>query len=279
MIRKLVPFIPIFVLIALAAGCGANTGLGGSFRAPSGVSARTSEKIGARRLKRIGVLPFRNESGVAEAGIKIAKFFYEGLAPSPQYEVQPPPPTSEEEELQFEFRLTGGRNEGVRSRARDTGWLKSRVNRFISTVQPYLTNLEMVYPGEYFEGKVARPKMAAQGTVAKSSPGAAEDQPLDAVLTGVVTRFRNRAAGPWVGDHGPHVSYNVYLVSTEDGEILWEATFNEEQIFLLDNLLLLPRYAEHGFAWQRNDQFARSGLKRVLATFPGLSGKIAQKRP
>lgn len=264
----------IAVLALLAAGCGASTSIGAGFRAPAGVRSQTSTKIGVRTLKRLGVLPFRNESGVAEAGVKMAQFFYEGLAPAPQYEVQPPPPTSEADELQFEFRITGGRQEGVRSRARDKTWLRKRVDRFISTVQPYLTNLEMVYPGEYFEGKLEKPKKTVRGTVAKSSPGAAEDRPLDAILTGVVTRYRDRTGGKWVGEKGPHVSYTVYLVSTEGGEILWEATFNEEQIFLLDNLLLLPRYAQHGFIWQKNDQLAKSGLKRVLATFPGLSGKL-----
>ncbi len=60
---------PLAVLALLAAGCGASTGIGASFRSPPGVLTQTSEKIGVRTLKRIGVLPFRNESGVAEAGV------------------------------------------------------------------------------------------------------------------------------------------------------------------------------------------------------------------
>mgnify|MGYP000616201161 CR=1 FL=1 len=100
--------------------------------------------------------------------------------------------------------------------------------------------------------------------------------PSDAILTGVVTKYRNRSGGALIGDQGSHVTYTAYLVSTKNGDILWEATFNEEQIFLMDNLLLLPRYAEHGLIWQKNDQLARSGLKRVLATFPGLLENIGK---
>ena len=113
--------------------------------------------------------------------------------------------------------------------------------------------------------------------MAKSSDKVGNEPPLDAVLTGVITKFRNRSGGPFAGDKGSHVTYTAYLVSTKNGEILWEATFNEEQIYLLDNLLLLPRYAANGFIWQRSDQLARSGLKRVLATFPGLREKIEEK--
>ncbi len=266
---------PLLAIVALSAGCGARVDIGAGFGPPSGVVSRTSQKIATHRLKRIGVLPFRNESGVEKAGINIAKIFYEGLAPSPRFEVQPPPSLSEDGEVQFEFRLRGGRGEGVRNQAQDTSWLKEKVDRFISNVQPYLTNLEVVYPGEYFEGKIEKKRPEpARGTVAKATGGASDEPPLDAVLTGVVTKYRNRSGGPLIGDQGPHVTYTAYLVSTKDGEILWEATFNEEQIFLMDNLLLLPRYAEHGLIWQKNDQLARSGLKRVLATFPGLSEKI-----
>ena len=277
MITRTALLTPLIALVALSAGCGARVDIGAAFGPPSGVVSRTSRKIATHRLKRIGVLPFRNESGVEKAGINMAKIFYEGLAPSPRFEVQPPPSLSEDSELQFEFRLRGGRGEGVRNRAQDTSWLKEKVDRFISNVQPYLTNLEVVYPGEHFEGKIEKKRPEPiRGTVAKAAGGAADEPPLDAILTGVVTKYRNRSGGPLIGDQGPHVTYTAYLVSTKDGEILWEATFNEEQIFLMDNLLLLPRYAEHGFIWQKNDQLARSGLKRVLATFPGLREKIEE---
>jgi len=266
-------------LLALTlAGCGGgNADIGASFTAPSGVVSRTSRKISARRLRRIGVLAFRNESGVDKAGIQIANIIYEGLAPSTRFEVQPPPPTGNDE-VEIDFRMRGARSEGVRNQASDSAWLKDKINNFMASVQPYLTNIKIVYPGEYFEGRVDAPKKKpASITVAQTSGEAGNEPPLDAVLTGVVTKFRDRSGGPFVGDKGSHVTYTAYLVSTKDGEILWEATFNEEQIYLLDNLLLLPRYAANGFIWQRSDQLARSGLKRVLATFPGLREKLEEK--
>ncbi len=112
--------------------------------------------------------------------------------------------------------------------------------------------------------------------MARSSDATAEAPDLDAYLTGVVTSYQNRSGGPLIGDKGSHVTYTAYLISAKDGAILWQANFDEEQIFLSDNLLLLFRYAKHGFIWQTNDMLARSGLERVLATFPGLHDKIEQ---
>jgi len=259
-------------LSAALAGCGGTYSVAASFRPPTGVSAQASPELAAHPLRRIAVLPFRNESGVPEAGAKMAGHFYERLSASPRYEVQPPPVVEAEEDVKFEFRLRGGRTEGVRNREEDSAWLKEKVSRFIATVQPYVTNLETVYPGEYFEGQAKPEKREAlQGTVAEASPQAPAEGDLDAILTGVVTSYRDRSGGPYLGDQGAHVSYAAYLVSAKDGRILWEASFNEEQIFLLDNLLLFPRYAQEGFAWQTNDTLARNGLQRVLERFPGFA--------
>jgi len=262
----------------LLGGCGGSAaGPLESFQPPSGVSARAHPELAGRGLRRIAVLPFRNESGVPAAGVRMAGVFYEGLAAATRYEVQPPPKVDEEDDLKFEFRLRGGRTEGVRNQDQDAAWLQERVSRFLAAVQPYLTNLEMLYPGEYFEGQLEiTPSGLPKGTVARAGGPAAEGEPaLDAVLTGIVTTYRNRSGGAFLGERGPQVAYSVYLVSARDGKVLWEATFNEEQIPLLDNLLLLPRYAKEGFIWQTSDMLARNGLDRVLRSFPGYAAPQA----
>ncbi len=278
MIHRLAVGLSALVILAAAAGCGGrgDYNILTSFRPPSGVSASTSLRAGSSNIRRIGVLAFRNESGTPNAGKRLADIFYEGLSPSPRYEVQPP--TNKDEDVQFEFRLLGKREGGVRNQEKDNAWLKKKIDDFVSSVQPYVTNLNLVYPGEYFEGTTEAGKKAPKGTVASSSDATAEEPSLDAYLTGVVTSYQNRSGGALIGDKGSHVTYTAYLISAKDGAILWQATFDEEQIFLLDNLLLLPRYAKHGFIWQTNDMLARSGLERVLATFPGLREKIEETK-
>ncbi|MEE9276770.1 MAG: hypothetical protein V3V62_15810 [bacterium] len=276
--RRSTTLLPLLLLVG--AGCAASTQsarLG--FGPPSGVHAVAAPELGAYRIRRIAVLPFRNESKVQGAGDKIAGIFYKGLAASPRYIVHPPPQVGEKEGFSFEFRLRGGRPQGVRNQAADSEWLKKTVDRFISTVQPYLTNLDAIYPGEYFEGKMeAEDKETLKGTVVKAAERSDEEAPLDAVVTGVVTRFQDRSGNAVLGEKGAHVSYSVFLVSTKDGKVLWRATFNEEQIYLLDNLLLLPRYAKAGFLWQTNEALAQNGLERLLAAFPGWKDQLVVKK-
>lgn len=268
--------IAIFLLIAgfAAAGCGAQTGRGleaifQSFTPSSGVKSEISPALTGRIIKRIAVIPFRNETNITGAGHTVASIFYEGLSASPRYEVEPPPRIGRQDGFNFEFRLRGGREAGVRNEEADAEWLSKTVSRFVSRIEPYLTNLQPIYPGEYIEGKIQPKKL--QGTVARSSGQPDADRALDAVITGVVTRFRNRSGNALFAkdEKGAHVTYSVYLVDARDGKVLWKASFNEKQIFLLDNLLLLPRYAQQGFVWQTNTRLARTGLQRVLKTFPG----------
>ncbi|MEK6710625.1 MAG: hypothetical protein AABZ64_08595, partial [Nitrospinota bacterium] len=156
---------------ALLGGCGGGYNIGESFQPPSGVAARIHPELAGRGLRRIAVLPFRNESGVPAAGSQLAHIFYEGLASSTRYEVQPPP-KADEDDLKFEFRLRGGRTEGVRNEQQDAAWLQDQISRFLATLQPLLTNLEVVYPGEYFEGRTTggQPVQLPKGTMAQVGP-------------------------------------------------------------------------------------------------------------
>jgi hypothetical protein len=277
-IHRLAVVVSLLAIFA-ATGCGGYNPAA-SFRPTSGVSAERAPRVDQMNIKRIGVLPFRNESGVPNAGQRLATIFYEGLAPTTPYEVEPPPSTDEDDELQFQFRRQAEQRKGVRNEEQDKKWLKEKINNFVSSVEPYVTNLDLIYPGEYFEGKIdSKKKPGGKGTVAQSQPGEGDTPALDAYLTGVVTTYRDRSGNAVLGEKGSHVTYTAYLVSAKDGSILWQASFDEEQLYLLDNLLYLPRYAKNGFLWQSNDTLARNGLERVLATFPGLREKLEEPQP
>jgi len=265
-------------------GCAGSYNAAASFQPPSGVLAKAHPELAGRAIRRIAVLPFRNESGSPLAGLKLADFYYEGLAASGRYEVQPPPRLDQDDEIRFELRLRSIRPEGVRNQEQDADWLRQRVSRFLSAVQPYLASQALVYPGEYFEGEVQAKPEAPRGTVARAEAGQAAQAPFDAVLTGIVTTYRNRSGNALLGEQGAHVVYTVYLVGAQDGKVLWEASFNEEQIYLFDNLLLFARYAREGFVWQTSDTLARNGMERVLRAFPGYAGQppaqaAAQPKP
>jgi hypothetical protein len=96
---------------------------------------------------------------------------------------------------------------------------------------------------------------------------------LDAVLTGIITRYDDRQGSALLVDQPASVAYEVFLISARDGEILWRARFDETQQPLFDNLLLAGRFFKGGGVWQTNDTLARIGLARVVRTFPGIAAK------
>ena len=94
---------------------------------------------------------------------------------------------------------------------------------------------------------------------------------MDAVVTGVITRYEDRHSSALAVDRPASVAYDAYLIGTRDGEMLWRARFDETQKPLLDNLLLAGRFLKGGGVWQTSETLTRIGLERVLATFPGIA--------
>jgi hypothetical protein len=73
------------------------------------------------------------------------------------------------------------------------------------------------------------------------------------VLTGVILRYEERDSHALSVDRPASVAYETYLISARDGEMLWQARFDETQKPLLDNLLLVGRFLQGGGVWQTSD--------------------------
>jgi hypothetical protein len=219
------------------------------FEPPSNVVAEVSPELYKYAIQRIGIIGFINNSGTPDAGIRLASFFYTELDSHRRYEVTPPLLLDEETELAF-TRTAQAAPEEERS-----GRLRQFVRDWLGRIWP--TSAEEPSAG-------ARHTPSEPGT---PNPG---QRPLDAVLTGVITRYDDRQGTALAVDHPASVAYEAYLISARDGEILWRARFDETQKPLFDNLLLAGRFFKGGGVWQTNDTLARIGLERVVKTFPGI---------
>lgn len=234
-------------------------GLGGWARAwaavgwlepPSNVVAEVSPELYKYELQRIGIIGFVNNSATPDAGIRLASFFYSELDSHRRYEVTPPLLLDEETELAF-TRTAQAAPEEERS-----GRLRQFVRDWLGRIWPTSTE---------------EPAAEARQTPTGSGTPQAGQRPLDAVLTGVITRYDNRQGTAIAVDHPASVAYEAFLISARDGEILWRARFDETQRPLFDNLLLAGRFFKGGGVWQTNDTLARIGLERVVRTFPGIT--------
>ena len=238
------------MVIVISLGVGVPVwGATGGFGPPSDVVAEVSPELYKYELQRIGIIGFVNHSATPDAGIRLAAFFYAELDSHRRYDVTPPLLLDEETELAF-TRTAQAAPEEERP-----GRLRQFVREWLSRIWPASS-----------EEPVGQPY---QEPSAPTAPQLGQ-RPLDAVLTGVITRYDDRQGNALLVDQPASVAYEAYLISARDGEILWRARFDETQRPLFDNLLLAGRFFKGGGGWQTNDTLARIGLERVVKTFPGI---------
>jgi hypothetical protein len=224
-------------------------GAGGGFGPPSNVVAEVSPELYKYEIQRIGIMGFVNHSATPDAGTRLASFFYAELDSHRRYEVTPPLLLDEETELAF-------------TRTAQATPEEERPGRLRQFVREWLGRIWPASPEE----PQASPNQVQPG----SSAPQPSQRPMDAVLTGVITRYDDRQGSALLVDQPASVAYEAYLISARDGEILWRARFDETQRPLFDNLLLAGRFFKGGGVWQTNDTLARIGLERVVRTFPGI---------
>lgn len=240
------------LIVTLLGVCTTAAAALGGFGPPSNVVAEVSPELHRYSLQRIGIIGFVNRSSTPDAGIRLASFFYTELDSHRRYEITPPLALDEEMELEF-------------TRTAQTAPEEERPSRLRQFLQAWIARL---WPS------TAEPSGEIQGKT-PSDPASQASPPLDAVLTGVITRYDDRQGSALLVDRPASVAYEAYLISARDGEILWRARFDETQRPLLDNLLLIDRFLKGGGVWQTNDTLARIGLERVVQTFPGIAGNVA----
>jgi len=90
---------------------------------------------------------------------------------------------------------------------------------------------------------------------------------VDAVMTGVISRYTERK-GSQIGVEAPaSVAFSVMLLDTESGEILWETYFSETQKALLDNVYDVKKFFKRGAKWITADELAKEGARKSALDF------------
>lgn len=97
----------------------------------------------------------------------------------------------------------------------------------------------------------------------------------DAVIIGFVFRFRDLVGGSMAAETPASVSFNLMVVSSKDGRVIWKGSFEQTQQPLSENLLNLDQYAEHGLKWYTATELSRIGMEQVLRSFPWRKAKAA----
>lgn len=90
---------------------------------------------------------------------------------------------------------------------------------------------------------------------------------VDAVLTGVVSEYRERK-GSGIGVEEPaSVAFSVELLDTRDGSTLWETYFTETQKPLFQNVYEIDKFFKRGARWITVDELAKEGARKAASDF------------
>jgi hypothetical protein len=92
----------------------------------------------------------------------------------------------------------------------------------------------------------------------------------DVVLIGYVYRWQEREGTDFAVDRPASAAFDLNLIRTSDGALIWRDRFDRTQKSLSENLLELATFLKRGGRWLTVESFAAYGLDSLLENYPGL---------
>lgn len=90
----------------------------------------------------------------------------------------------------------------------------------------------------------------------------------DAVMLGYVYRFSQRVGGPYAATTPAAVSFDLAVVRTRDGAIIWRNAFEERQKSLSQDFLRIEQFMKYGMRWYTAQEMGTIGMEQLLSAFP-----------
>lgn len=95
----------------------------------------------------------------------------------------------------------------------------------------------------------------------------------DGILIGFIYTFRERVGKAYSVETPASVSFDLYLLKADTGQLMWKAGFTRTQQPVVSNVLSLEDYSG-GLRWLTAAQLAEVGFKKMFEKFPGTAGGI-----
>jgi hypothetical protein len=86
----------------------------------------------------------------------------------------------------------------------------------------------------------------------------------EAVLTGYIYRWTEREGTDYAVDRPASVAFDLYLIRSSDGAILWKGRFDKTQQSLTENLWDMDMFLKGGGKWMKAARMAEIGLDGLL---------------
>jgi hypothetical protein len=95
----------------------------------------------------------------------------------------------------------------------------------------------------------------------------------DAVLTGYLYRWREREGTDYAVNRPASVAFDLCLISSLDGAVLWKDGFEKTQKSLSENLFDFSTFLKSKGRWMRAQELAAVGLAELVENLPTGTGR------
>lgn len=92
----------------------------------------------------------------------------------------------------------------------------------------------------------------------------------DTIMIGYLYAFRNRSGGDYGVERPSHVAFELVLMQSGSGRVVWQRSFKEIQKSLSEDLLQLRNFIKRKGRWVSAQEMAKGALKEMLQTIPQL---------
>ena len=92
----------------------------------------------------------------------------------------------------------------------------------------------------------------------------------DVLAVGYVYRYSERQGYKISAEHPASVFFEIHLIKTADGRIIWRGFFDKTQKSLMEDVFQISSFFKGGGTWMTARQLTEQGMNKIFETFPGV---------
>lgn len=92
----------------------------------------------------------------------------------------------------------------------------------------------------------------------------------DVLTVGYVYRYTERDGYNYSVKHPASVFFEIHLIKTIDGSIIWRGVFDKTQKSLMEDVFQISSFFKGGGKWMTARQLTEQGINKIFETFPDL---------
>jgi len=90
----------------------------------------------------------------------------------------------------------------------------------------------------------------------------------DYIAAGYVYRFSERVGYEFSSERPASVAYEIHLLDSQSGNIIWRGFFDKTQKSLMEDVLQISSFVKGGGKWLTARQLAEQGMDEIFKTIP-----------